>query len=243
MPPAQPLSVHRLLVLCQALAPGKRYFVPLAPWPFQTPSFTCGYLHVLLASCSLFSTRYGSVLYTSTLQIETGSGFLLAGWTDKGFSLHFLQGGNASFLFPRPLNVGLVLLWNSIIPTVHKTVYRIARTHTTATTTTTEFPKVLHADPHPSPVPDSGNLRPVHFKTLRRSLLQIVPVTAGRDSTSLLEHTVLPSPPRLHRRSQKPPLRRTRSRYRHDTSQITATTPRGRIIIVIPRVQKHLKTH
>lgn len=163
-------------------------------------------------------------------------------WTNKEPSLH-LRGNQDLVSLPRAVGAGLVLLWN-------------LNHHDRSTECPTAFPalvllqplpshqNVLHADPHPSLVPGSGNLRPVRFITLRRSLLQIVPVPISPSSTSLSGHTGLLLPLRLNSRLHTPPPTPPwqTSRYRHANSQVAASTPRGRTTIVILRVQKLPKT-
>lgn len=192
-----------------------------------------------LRPCSLFSTRCGSAFYSRTLQIGSQPGLLLPTGRTKKSAVTCKEARPRSFFsgskrWPRPV---VTLEHHDRLPSCQP---RCPRSYYCNHYRVTQ--KVLYADPLPSPVPDSGNLRPVHFRTLRLSLLHIVPVTAGRDLTSPSEHTVPPSLLRLHLQSQKLPPGQTRSLYRHDTSQVIALTPRGRIIIVIRRAQRHPKT-
>lgn len=239
MQPAQLLSVHPLLVLCQALVPGKKYIVPVTRFFFvespDLPADTCtSYLRPV--SCS----QHGTARHSTLERSESVRILVYCCRLDGQRSLPSLVRRQGLVPFPRPQKLASSCCGTrspqplTKLPTALPALVLLQPLPS--------YPKVLYADPDPSPVPDSGNLRPAHFRTPRPFLLQIVPDSASQDSTSLLEHTVLPSPLRLRHRSQKPRRRQTQSRYRHDTSRVTALTQRGHTTIAIRRAQKPPKT-
>lgn len=137
--------------------------------------------------------------------------------------------------FPQIVMLVLVLLWNLITavqttdclaPAYYCKHYRVT-------------PDVLHADPRPSPVPDSGNLHPVRCIIPQPSLLPPVLVPDNHISRSPSELTVRPSirRQRLWLHKQQTPRQKLPNRYR-DKGRGTASTPRSHTTTVIPRAQR-----
>lgn len=112
-----------------------------------------------------------------------------------------------------------------------------------ATASTTELLETyFHADPQPSPAPDSGNLHPVRCIIPQPSLLPPAPVPGDHISKSPLELTARPStrrPPLWPRRQQKPQKPRNCCR---DKGRQKASIPRSPTTTAIPRAQQLLTT-
>lgn len=132
--------------------------------------------------------------------------------------------------FPQTVTFEIVLLWNAFTNIRAPVVYPSTLPGGLSPPSSS---KVLHTDPHPSPVPDSGNLHPAHFIIPRPSLLQIVPAQAGQNSTSLTTPPLrlkYPSRPRKSRRRRRPRPKQGRNSHHLDPirDRVTASIPRSR---------------
>lgn len=143
-------------------------------------------------------------------------------------------------LFPQIVTLETFLLWNSSTPIIGLLRYlSVFNSWVDYGLPVESYSTVLHTDPHPSPVPDSGNLRPARFIIPQQSLPQPAPVLAPQNSTSHPTHPPrLPHPSRPRRprrRRRKPQISNQSCVYalEHTSERTTTSTPRSRTTTVI----------